>query len=131
MRTTFWPECQPEMHEIEMKEQTGSDRFAVYVFEREKGRLGGFIELAVRDRVDGCMSPKVGYIEGWYVDSDLRGQGIGRLLVEQAETWTREQRLSELASDAELANEHSIQAHVALGFQETFRLVHFRKSLGR
>jgi aminoglycoside 6'-N-acetyltransferase I len=39
--------------------------------------------------------------------------------------WARQRGLNELASDAEIANEESIRAHRALGFRETFRLVHF------
>ena len=37
---------------------------------------------------------------------------------------------TELAIDAELENDACIRAHVALGFRESFRLVHFVKSLG-
>jgi aminoglycoside 6'-N-acetyltransferase I len=48
-------------------------------------------------------------------------------LIAAAEKWTRERGLTEIASDAELENETSIRAHKALGFQETFRLVHFLK----
>jgi len=63
------------------------------------------------------------------VDPDLRGKGIGRRLVEAGEQWTRGRGLTEIASDAELENEQSISAHKALGFKETFRLVHFLKRL--
>lgn len=128
MRAALWPECPSEMHDLEMREQTADPEVAVFVYSRSEG-LGGFIELSVRDRVDGSASPRVGYVEGWYVDPDLRGQGIGRLLIREAEAWTRSLGLTELASDAELMNTESIRAHEALGFRETFRLVHFLKSV--
>lgn len=128
MRRILWPDCSEEMHRLEIAEQSGE--FAtVLVYRRANGKLGGFIELSVRNRVDGSLSPQVGYIEGWFVDEDLQGGGIGRQLVASAEQWTRAQGLSEIASDAELENENSIRAHAALGFQETFRLVHFLKRL--
>ncbi len=130
MRGTLWPDCPPEMHDLEMAEQIGSSEFVVFVHERSHGKLGGFIEVSVRHRVDGTMSPRVGYVEGWYVDPDLRGKGVGRTLVAQAEAWAKQMGFTELASDAELENEDSIRAHGALGFRETFRLVHFVKSLG-
>ena len=76
------------------------------------------------------MSPRVGYVEGWYVDADLRGKGIGRALMARSEAWAKKMGFTELASDAELENDASIRAHGALGFRETFRLVHFVKSLG-
>lgn len=131
MRQALWPDCAPEMHQLEMAEQSEGASAAVFVHQRPDGRLGGFIELSIRDRVDGSLSPQVGYIEGWYVDPDLRGQGLGRQLVEQAEAWTRERGLSELASDAEIANEQSLRAHHAVGFHETFRVVQFLKPLRR
>ncbi len=89
--------------------------------------FGGFIELSVRDRVDGAESERVGYVEGWYVAPELRGQGVGRRLIEAAERWTAAQGLTELGSDVEWDNEGSLRAHAALGFEETFRLVHFLK----
>lgn len=129
MRAALWPDCPSEMHDVEMAEQISNDEFAVLVYERSSGRLGGFVELSVRKRVDGTMSPRVGYVEGWYVDPDLRGAGVGRALIAEAETWAKQMGFTELASDAGLGNEQSIRAHGALGFRETFRLVHFVKLL--
>jgi hypothetical protein len=71
----------------------------------------------------------VGYVEGWYVDPDVRRQGIGRRLVEAAERWAAAQGCREMASDAHLGNTVSHAAHEALGFEESERLVHFRKRL--
>jgi aminoglycoside 6'-N-acetyltransferase I len=130
MRATLWPDCPLEMHDLEMAGQISSSEFAVFVYEHSYGKPGGFIELSVRNRVDGTMSPRVGYVEGWYVDPDLRGKGIGGALIARAEAWAKEMGFTELASEAELENEESIRAHGALGFRETFRLVHFVKSLG-
>jgi aminoglycoside 6'-N-acetyltransferase I len=128
MRRALWPDCGDSMHELEMGEYGGpTAEWAVLVIAREGDGLGGFIELSVRDRVDGSTSPRVAYVEGWYVDPDLRGAGLGRELMARAEAWARSRGLSELASDAELDNPGSIRAHRALGFAETFRLVHFLK----
>ncbi len=128
MRHALWPDCTEEMHRCEMAEMSSTEA-AVFVHERPSGGLGGFVELSVRDRVDGSLSPRVAYVEGWYVDPDLRGQGIGRALIAQAEAWARSLGFREIASDAEIDNATSLRAHAALGFRETFRLVHFLKSL--
>ena len=45
------------------------------------------------------------------------------------ESWAVAQGCREMASDAELANETSRKAHLGLGYEETSRLVHFRKPL--
>ena len=115
------------MHRYEMRPYLKrSRRRAILVIDRDGGAgLGGFIELSVRPRVDGSMSDRLGYVEGWYVDPDLRGHGWGRKLIRAAKTWTAAQGLTELGSDAELANKPGIAAHRACGFRETFRLVLF------
>ena len=130
LRRALWPDCSEAMHACEMKGYANSaDTRAVFVLVREEGRLGGFVEVSVRDRVDGSMSPRVAYLEGWFVEPDLRGQGFGRSLVAAAERWGVERGLTEMASDAALDNTEGCRAHQALGFRETFRLVHFLKSL--
>jgi aminoglycoside 6'-N-acetyltransferase I len=130
MRRSLWPDCSDEMHALEIERQIQQgDGGAVFVYEREKGGLGAFIELSIRERVDGSFSERVGYVEGWYVDPDLRGGGVGRQLMTRAEEWVTGWGLIELASDAEIENERSIDAHHALGFRETFRLAHFIKRL--
>jgi aminoglycoside 6'-N-acetyltransferase I len=128
MRQILWPDCSPEMHRVEMAERKGTGS-VIFVYRRDHSKLGGFIEVSLRDRVDGSLSARVGYVEGWYVDEDLRGHGVGRQLIAAAETWAKSKGLTELASDAELPNEDSIRAHYALGFKETFRLVHFIKTI--
>ena len=57
------------------------------------------------------------------------GACAGRALVAAVELWTREQGCTELASDALLDNEASHRAHAACGFEETERVVYFRKHL--
>lgn len=130
MRRILSPDCDESMHAFEMEEFS---KFAeirtVFVVEMGNSRLGGLIELSIRDRVDGSSSPQVVYVDGWYIESDLRGLGIGRNLIKQAEAWARSHGLTELASAAGLQNENSIRAHNALGFRETFRTVHFLKSV--
>lgn len=101
----------------------------VIVAAREDGTLGGFLEAGTRPFASGCASSPVGYIEGWWVDPDLRRAGIGSKLVTAAEDWARTLGLTEMTSDALLANERSHAAHLALGYAEAERLVCFRKAL--
>jgi aminoglycoside 6'-N-acetyltransferase I len=101
---------------------------AVVVAERPDGRLGGFLEVSVRNYAEGCNGDTP-YVESWYVDEDLRGSGVGRALMEAAEQWARDQGFTVLASDALLDNSLSHAAHQALGFEVVERIVVFRKSL--
>src|SRR5262249_53205645 len=66
---------------------------------------------------------------GWLVDADVRRQGIGKRLMAAAELWATAQGCKEMASDAQMENEVSLDAHKALGFEESSRAVHLRRRL--
>jgi aminoglycoside 6'-N-acetyltransferase I len=89
----------------------------------------GFLELAVRPFSDGCDSMPVPHVEGWYVEPFARRRGVGRELLRSAEEWARTRGFTELASDTEIENDASLRAHLRCGFDETDRLIKFRKLL--
>jgi aminoglycoside 6'-N-acetyltransferase I len=95
----------------------------------DSGRAVGFVELSIRNIVDSCSTNRVAYLEGWYVDPSLRRHGVGAALVAAAERWGVEQGCTEFGSDSLIDNEVSHRAHRALGFEETGRVVNFRKDL--
>ncbi|MBU2999893.1 GNAT family N-acetyltransferase [Roseovarius nubinhibens] len=98
--------------------------------EEADGNTRAFAEAALRhDYVNGCETSPVAYLEGIFVRPENRGSGIGRKLLKSVQSWAQEQRCSERASDADLANLASQAFHAALGFQETERVVYFRKRL--
>jgi len=125
MRISLWHDST----EADMEDWRTNPQNATFVLDRGEGRLGGFIEMGQRNYAEGCESSPIAYIEGWFVDEDLRGQGWGKKLVMAGEDWARKQALTEVASDTWLDNETSIQAHLALGYTEEERLVHFVKKL--
>ncbi len=138
MRSALWPSDGANEHAEEVVAFFASHSFRwsqsflawqILVAERPSGGLCGFVEASIRPHVDGCVSHPVGYVEGWYVDPDMRRQGIGRKLLEATERWAVLQGCKEMASDADLENTVSHAAHKALGFDESERLVHFRKWL--
>jgi aminoglycoside 6'-N-acetyltransferase I len=131
MRRILWDDCPDEQQVREMEENRSSDVDEVFVAERPDGRLCGFLEVSIRPWAIGCEPRQVGSIEGWYVDEDVRREGVGRALVGAAEAWARSKGCRQMASDAELWNTVSHQAHGALGYEETGRLVLFRKELDR
>jgi aminoglycoside 6'-N-acetyltransferase I len=129
MRLLLWPFGTAEGFSEDMDGLLADPLTPVIVVERAEGRLGGFLEAGTRKYAEGGESSPVGYIEGWYVDEDLRGQGLGKALVQAAEDWARSQGLTEMGSDTWLENETSIQAHLKMGYEEAERLVHFIKKL--
>jgi aminoglycoside 6'-N-acetyltransferase I len=138
MRAALWPENTAESHAEEIAAfltgnltgwLAGLQAVAVFVAVRQGGGLCGFLEASVRPLADGCTTHPVGYVEGWYVDPDVRQSGVGRKLVEAAEAWACSRGCREMASDARLANVVSIAAHKALGFHDEPPSVRFRKWL--
>lgn len=129
MRLALWPDNTLTEMRQEMEEILADPNQPVFVAERSEAGLVGFLEVSIHVDIYGCDSKPVGYIEGWYVDPDLRRQGLGGLLVAAAEAWAIEQGLQEMASDCEIDNLVSLQAHNALGYQEVERLIHFCKKL--
>jgi len=131
MRGALWPEAGAAEHAAETEAFFRGEEplAAAFVSARPSGGLAGFLEFSVRSHAEGCGAGPVPYVEGWHVDPDARGRGAGRALIAAAERWARERGYMELASDARLDNEASHRAHLALGFDEVERAVHFRKAL--
>jgi aminoglycoside 6'-N-acetyltransferase I len=129
MRLTLWPDHAIDEMRAEMAVLRTDESAATFVADRGDGTLGGFLEASLRKYADGCDTSPVGYIEGWYVDADLRAQGIGRALVQAAEQWARDRGCVEMGSDTWIDNEVSFHAHLAIGYEEAERLIHFKKRL--
>jgi aminoglycoside 6'-N-acetyltransferase I len=132
MRLSLWPERASDGtdQEAEAIDLSARKDMAMLVAESPNGvGLVGFAEVGERAFADGCDTAPVAYLEGWYVDEDFRGQGIGRALIAAAEEWAREQGYREFASDALLENLESQKAHEAIGFEEVERAVRYRKAL--
>jgi aminoglycoside 6'-N-acetyltransferase I len=130
MRQALWPDCPRGDHLSEMDEYfSRTQRVATFVATRAEGGLCGMLEASIRPCAGGCVSRPVGYIEGWYVDLDVRRRGIGAQLVRAAEAWAAGQRCRDMASDCVIDNEIGFQAHLALGYIETERSIRFKKPL--
>lgn len=135
MRTALWPDVSPEEHRREVNTwfaegPAGMLPAAIFVAHAANESLTGFLEVDLRSHADGCNPAQpVGYVEGWFVRPEGRGQGIGAALMRAAEDWARSHGCREMASDALIDNEPSELAHRALGFEVVDRCVHLRKSL--
>ena len=125
LREKLWPDCS----DADNDSWFARDDATTFVAERPDGSLCGFVEVGSRPYAEGCESSPVGYIEGWWVDADVRKRGVGRALIEAAEQWARSKGYTEMGSDALIDNRVSHASHQALGYSEVERLVMFRKSL--
>ena len=133
MRKSLWPDSSESKHKKEMLDWIANlHDYPVFVADDSDGRLCGFVEASLHDSASACLTGPVGYIEGWYVDEDIREKGIGRQLILQAEQWAVSRGFKEMASDAEIGNLTSIVAHLRLDYREVERdekLVKFAKAI--
>ena len=100
----------------------------IFVSESD-GKLIGFIALSIRNWVEGASIAPSPHVEGWYVDPEFRGKGIGTELMKAGEKWAADQGFKELTSDVEMENSLSLKVHEALGFEPTSKIQYFRKNL--
>lgn len=128
MRRELWPDEDVETTDSLRAALEPPEASCVLLAFVPDGSAVGFAEAKLRrDYVNGTETSPVGFLEGWYVAREWRGRGVGRALVRGVEAWTLRQGCTELASDALLDNSASHAAHRACGFEETDRVVYFRK----
>lgn len=90
----------------------------------------GFAQCSLRvDYVEGTDSSPVGYLEGIFIDANCRNNGYAKELLSACEKWAKERGCKEFASDCELDNADSLQFHIAMGFEETNRIICFKKDI--
>lgn len=131
MRDALWP-SPPGEHGGEIDRYFAGELrepLEVLIAVDDRGDALGFIELSIRAHAEGCLTDRVAFVEGWYVEPAVRGRGVGTALIGAAEAWARAQDCTELASDTEVENLASTAAHRAVGFTETGVIRCFRKSL--
>ncbi len=97
---------------------------------KDKNEAIAFINVSLRfDYVPGCVVSPVGYVEGIFVKTEYRKQGVAKELIKYAEKWAKKQGCKELGSDTELENVNSQKFHKNLGFKHVDTIVHFVKKI--
>lgn len=131
LRHALWPHLALDGHRGEIAEALEKpERLVAFLCFDPDGRAIGLAEASIRfDYVNGCKTSPVAFLEGIIVLPSARRTGVARLLVSAVSDWARSKGLSELGSDASLDNTTSHAMHAALGFDETQRVVYFRKAL--
>lgn len=129
LRALLWPGATDAEHLRNMADALARKHHVRLALTPEGSALG-FVEASMRtDYVNGTSTSPVAFLEGLYVEPGSRRKGVARALVADVERWALAQRCSELASDSPLANTAAHAAHRALGFEETERVVYFRRGV--
>lgn len=88
----------------------------------------GFADASIRhDYVNGCDSSPVVFLEGIFVLPSFRQRGLAKQLIAAVQRWGTNKGCREMASDTTPENTISQKVHQALGFEETERVIFYRK----
>ena len=127
LRSSLWPDGTEAEHLRYMADALDRGH-CVRVALAPDGSAVGFVEASRRvDYVNGTSTSPVAFLEGLYVTPSARRQGVARALGDAVERRAAAPGCSELASDSPIENVTAHAAHRALGFQETERVVYFRR----
>ena len=102
LRTLLWPEAPLVDHAAEIEQYFRGELEEpqeVLLLETGGGEVVGLVELSIRRQVPGCVTERVGFIEGMYVVPAWRHAGVARVLLRWSQRWAREQGCAEFATD--------------------------------
>ena len=123
-----WGGTEDELCE-DFLELLGSSKNLVAVKELD-GKIVAFANIRIRSEyVAGTKTSPVAYLEGIAVEESFRRKGIAREIFDFCTEWAKEKGCTEFGSDCLITNEESYALHMALGFEEIERTVHFAKKI--
>lgn len=125
----LWPENEYEDLKNEYYTLLKSENHKVFLYIVDDLPIA-FIQLSIRsDYVEGSESNPVGYVEGIFVNPNLRRQGISKELMIKGEEWVKEKGCKQIGSDIEYDNDTSYHFHINIGFKEANRIICFIKDI--
>jgi ribosomal protein S18 acetylase RimI-like enzyme len=87
----------------------------IFVAEDESHTFLGYLWIGEGSNMMSGL--KHGYIYDVFVNEEFRGKGIGRMLVEKAESYCREKRYSRILLMVSVNNETAIKLYDKMGFK--------------
>ncbi len=87
MRGALWPSDPGHAQDID-RYFTGEAHEPLEVllaFDDQEAAIG-LIELSIRACAEGCVTDRIAFVEGWYVEPLARTKGVGAALMAAAET---------------------------------------------
>lgn len=129
MRCILWDDLSVDGHMADIDWMLSSTKRWGYIAFCDTHSACGFSEVTIRHYANGCTEQPVPFLEGIWVDPKFRHKGLGRTFISTLAKDLLSAGYSELCSDAHIDNTLSHQAHENWGFNETDRVVYFRKAL--
>jgi aminoglycoside 6'-N-acetyltransferase I len=101
LRCKLWPDG-AEDHGLEIASFFAgrlSEPLAVFFATDEANDVVGFVELSIRNDVPGLERKRTGFVEGLYVEPQMRFCGVARALLLASRDWARSVNCVAFASD--------------------------------
>lgn len=98
---------------------------AVFVAEVD-GRLAGWVHVFACPTVELDLYAEVGSL---VVDQELRGRGIGKALMEEAEAWARQRGINEIRLRSNVIRNEAHQFYETIGYKKIKSQFTFHKVL--
>jgi GNAT superfamily N-acetyltransferase len=99
---------------------------AVFVAELPNGHIVGWAHVYLRQLLIVALRAEIG---GLVVDEEVRGCGIGRLLMRQVEGWARERGCEAVSLRSNVVRERAHVFYQQLGYENTKKSLTFCKTL--
>lgn len=129
LRILLWPDHE-DAHLLEMRQLLEQPHTLQLLSYNDQQQAIAMLEASIRyEYVNGTQTSPVAFLEGIYVLPEYRRSGVATTLVQQVEDWAKQFSCTEFASDAAIDNTISHAMHRTLGFQETERVVYFKKKI--
>ncbi|MCJ8307962.1 MAG: GNAT family N-acetyltransferase [Rhizobiaceae bacterium] len=129
MRVSLWEDLADELNQKEIDKMLDDVRSTNHLVVDSTNKPIGFAEIYIRDYANGCTQQPVPFLEGIWIDAQHRRSGVGRELISRITEDLKAQGYVELCSDILETNHQSHRAHENWGFEETERVIYFRKGL--
>lgn len=98
---------------------------AIFIAEVD-GRIAGWVHIYACPTVESELYTEIG---GLVVDENSRGQGVGKALMVQAETWSRELGIHKVRLRSNILRQEAHQFYEAIGYKKIKSQYTFHKTI--
>ena len=99
---------------------------AIWVAETDGGTIAGWIHVFVKQLLESDREVEIG---GLVIDENLRGQGVGKALVERAERWAKARALESIYVRSNIVRNDAHIFYQKLGYKVIKTQYAFRKAI--
>lgn len=130
MSQKLWKDFEEDELKVILSKTVLSDKNKIIIAKDVNSKCIAFAIFSIRyEYIEGSLNSPTGYLEGIFVESEFRKNGIAKVLVSIGEKWCKENLCLQIGSDTWLNDNDSRSFHKKIGFWEEEEVVHFLKNI--